>query len=275
MKEIINPFEVKSTAEAYSLADQVYELSSQRTIELTLTATDKDQLKVIDLGAGTGISALKLLEAGIKNLYLVEPSSVMLDRAKIRIQNQANYVQSSAEKMLEHFMGADVDMIYALNVFHLLPNLSQALANIACILKPNGKFVFNLSAPTYTTNNFTSQDKELIAANCNFYTELNKEFPNEILAYTAKLLNAILDGNYNETYTVEKIAQIFSSVAFVLEDAYEIDITVPSEYQKNIWYMMARSFSNDDELIQKIINKVYLPENISIKQGIFKLSNAL
>lgn len=228
---------------------------------------------VLDIGAGTGISAELLLKAGVTNLSLIEPSTAMLEQAVTRLGGQVQYHQLYAEE-LNHEFNANVDLAYALNTFHLFADLSRFLANIACALKPGGVFVFNISSPTYSFNHLDHNELEAIKANKIFYEKLNQIANNEVLLYTIELLNKILAHDLTGVFTEESIEQIFASVGMRLEANKEVIIKMNANYQRNIWSMMAQSFVEDSAKITTIIDSIKLPEELEIRQALFKFVNA-
>jgi ubiquinone/menaquinone biosynthesis C-methylase UbiE len=271
-----NPFEDEQTSIEYSKADPVYETSARAAVEFVnpLEHGGAEGI-VLDIGAGTGVSSEMILKAGVKNLYVIDPAEAMLKQARERLgEDKVKYLKLSAEDLLEEF-SANVDLAYALNTFHLFADMSKFLAAIACTLKPNGVFVFNISAPTFGFTTMTEDERLTLEANKQFYTKLNEKVTseNEIIRYTIALIDQILGNNFDNIYTKEKIEMIFSAVGMSLASYKEILIKVSPDYQQNIWSMIARSFISDEATIQNIINSVTLPKEVNIRQAIFKLIN--
>lgn len=270
-----NPFEDEQTSIEYSKADPVYETSARAAIDFVnpLDHNGSEGI-VLDIGAGTGVSSEMILDAGVKNLYVIDPSEAMLKQARERLgDDQITYLKLSAEDLLNEF-NANVDLAYALNTFHLFGEMSKFLAAIACTLKPNGVFVFNISAPTFGFTNMTEGERLTLEANKQFYTKLNENSKSDIIGYTIALIDQILENNFDNIYTKEKIEMIFSAVGMSLTSYKEILINVSPDYQQNIWSMIARSFVSDEKQIENIIDSVKLPKEINIRQAIFKLVNS-
>jgi ubiquinone/menaquinone biosynthesis C-methylase UbiE len=268
-----NPFNEGKTSQAYSRIDPIYEQSAIEAINFV------DPLKhngaeglVIDIGAGTGVSSEVILKTGVKNLVLVEPSEAMLEQAIKRLADKAEYCKLHAEDLNDKF-NSNVDLAYALNTFHLFTDLSKFLASIACALKPGGCFVFNISTPTYGFEKLSKEEIATIKANKDFYTKLNESAPNEILIYTIALLDKIIDCDFTEVFTKDSVEQIFASVGMRLEDSTEVIIKMQADYQRNIWSMMAQSFVSDQKQIDDLVKSIELPEELHIRQAIFKLVN--
>lgn len=268
-----NPFETKEASEEYSKVDPVYQISAQKVIEFVNPLDHNGATGVVlDIGAGTGVSSEIILNTGVENLYLVEPSSPMLEQANKRLGDKVSYVQLNAEDLNKVFIG-DVDIAYALNTFHLFADMSKFLANIACALKPGGIFVFNISVPTYGFDALNAEERRAIEANREFYSKLNEKIHSEIVTATIELIDKILNFQFDRVYTKEKIEMVFSSVNLNLVDYKEIFITVASNYQRDIWRMIGKSFISDLAVLEELINSIELPKELQIRQAIFKLVN--
>ncbi|MEY3370210.1 MAG: hypothetical protein RLZZ361_880 [Cyanobacteriota bacterium] len=268
-----NPFVNPEVSSTYHSVDPVYEMSANSVLDFVSPTEFPSNIKIMDIGAGTGIASEKIINTGIGQLTLLEPSSTMLEQAKHKLSNKANYIESSIENLniaeYEPF-----DLIYALNCFHLFQDLSKAVANIACLLKPSAIFVFNISSPTYSFDTMTNSERFIIKANYSFYQQLNLIAPNSIIMHTIELLEKILEGNSEITFTKEKICALFEAVDLDLEDYKEVVIKLDNQYQKNIWRMMGSAFTQDMQAIEKIIDSISLPEEVEIRQAIFKFSNS-
>jgi len=268
-----NPFTNQNTSNAYQSVDPIYEMSANFVLDFVNPKDFAVNARIMDIGAGTGVASEKIISTGVGKLTLLEPSSAMIEQAKNKLGNQADYIESSIENInvVDH---EPFDLVYALNCFHLFQDLSKALANIACLLKPSAIFVFNISSPTYSFDTMTSAERFIIQANYNFYKELNKLVPSPIVTHTAELLEKILKGNSEITFTKNKIKAIFEAVDLDLDDYKEVIIKIDNQYQKNIWRMIGTAFSPDAQAIETIISSISLPQEVEIRQAIFKFSNS-
>lgn len=267
-----NPFNNEDASEKYSKTDEIYLLSAKKATEFVNPAKENLDAVVADIGAGTGIGSEELIKLGVKDLTLIEPSAAMLEQAKARIGDRAEYIESKIEDVLDK-TGKVFDYAYALNCFHLFEDLSKALANIACIIKDGGYFIFNISAPTYGFDEITPEEILVIEKNLEFYTKLSEKVDNPILTTTKELLQKTLDQNYDQVFTKKKVCDLFQAINFdVIEDS-EALIKISSDYQVNIWSMMSSAFTQDQNLISEILNSIELPEEIVIRQAIFKMKN--
>ena len=94
------------------------------------------------------------------------------------------------------------------------------------------------------------------------------------MSYTTKLLDKILEQDHSEVFTRDSIEQIFASVGMQLEASTEVVIKMEPEYQRNIWSMMAQSFLNKQNRINELVQSIALPDELHIRQAIFKLVNS-
>lgn len=113
-------------------------------------AHSKPNLRVLELGAGTGTSTSANLEhlthedgcIRYSSYTFAASQSGMLAAAKERFREQPNmqYVALDIGRDLaeQNFEGRQFDLIIASNVLHTTPNLSRTLANVRGLLHPGG-----------------------------------------------------------------------------------------------------------------------------------------
>ena len=119
----------------------------------------KNNQVVVDFGAGTGVSALRMLKklkADFK-LILVDNSAAWLGKAhEILSQNpkvQFYLLEKNNERYatLAETIGLQVaDHVTCANTIHLIPNVKEALEGINLAMKPKGTFTFqsgNIARP--------------------------------------------------------------------------------------------------------------------------------
>ncbi len=267
-----NPFESENASGKYSSTDEIYLLSAIEAIKLVNPVSENPEASILDIGAGTGIGSEELIKEGAKNITVLEPSSSMMAQAKERLGDKANYIEAKIEDVLE-LEDMVFDMAYALNCFHLFQDLSKSLANIACVIKNDGYFVFNISAPTYGFDELSEEELVIIQKNLEFYTKLSEKVQSPIIENTKDLLEKTLARNYEQIFDKQKITDLFKAINFDLCDYKESLIKISSDYQVNIWSMMASAFSQDQKMINEIIESIELSRQITIRQAIFKMQN--
>jgi ubiquinone/menaquinone biosynthesis C-methylase UbiE len=113
---------------------------------ITQTSTSTGQT-IIDVGCGTGISTLPLVQtigpAG--SIYAIDLSEAMLERAKYRLKDykdQITLIACDASSMSEH-IDDKVDRILLTASIFLIPDADQILINCFEMIKPGGILGFN------------------------------------------------------------------------------------------------------------------------------------
>ncbi len=108
---------------------------------------------VVDFGAGTGTSSIRILEklkTRVK-LWLVDNSPAWLGKAYEFLKSYPNVNFFVLEKrnnnkcatLSETIGNKSVNHVISANTVHLIPNLKETFKGIADALKPNGTFIFN------------------------------------------------------------------------------------------------------------------------------------
>lgn len=118
-------------------------ISDMPAYEYTLGRTRsylKDSDHALELGAGTGSTAIKLADA-VKHLTVTDISGEMLEIGKERAAeagvHNVNFVRAVAENAPE----GPFDVVMAHNLLHLVDNLENDLADIAWRVKSGGLFI--------------------------------------------------------------------------------------------------------------------------------------
>ncbi len=270
--EANNPFETQSTSNAYDAVDKVYRKSALGVVGIYNPSSKDEDAYVVDLGAGTGISSEVLISTGLKNFCVVEPSAAMIEHAKNRLGDKATYIQATAEEMYQAF-NKDVDLVYALNCIHLFPDLAKSFAGIAATLKRGGKFIFNITAPSFSFGEISDIEKEIYQANIDFYKSLNKLSSNTILEKTVELLEENLAGHDAQMFNKDTLSEFLKALNFKVLDSQTLEIEASIDYQKNIWRMMAMSFVDDEAKVEALIDLTKVPGKMLVKQAVFVAEN--
>ncbi|MCF6353162.1 MAG: class I SAM-dependent methyltransferase [Cyclobacteriaceae bacterium] len=99
--------------------------------------------QVIGVGEGTGIN-FQFYPDNV-NVYSVEPSKPMLDKAKIKAKGKSNikfyHYGINDEELEAHFKEESMDAIICTLVLCTIPDPIKALQNFKKWLKPNGKLI--------------------------------------------------------------------------------------------------------------------------------------
>lgn len=116
---------------------EAYEYTLERTRSY-LGADDN----VLELGAGTGSTAL-LLAPSVRRYVAsdLSPKMTEIGRSKATDQGVTNVEFIAADVSDPQLAGASYDTVLALNLLHLLPNLTEDLKHIHQMIKPGGLFI--------------------------------------------------------------------------------------------------------------------------------------
>jgi SAM-dependent methyltransferase len=99
--------------------------------------------RVLDLGAGTGLAARALLDAGAEEVIALEPETdevVGLGVLAPRVPDQPIHPVAGLGDQLP-LPDASIDLVYCRQVLHHLPDLGPSLRECARVLRPGGRFV--------------------------------------------------------------------------------------------------------------------------------------
>ncbi|MEM9582863.1 MAG: class I SAM-dependent methyltransferase [Pseudomonadota bacterium] len=110
----------------------------------------KPEDHVLELGCGTGSTALQLA-SGVAQFTATDlsPGMIEIAREKCATEGVGNIDFSVASVMDHPFDGETYDAVLAHNLLHLVPEVDQALARIACLTKSGGVFISKtVCAPT-------------------------------------------------------------------------------------------------------------------------------
>jgi SAM-dependent methyltransferase len=111
----------------------------------------KEDDTIVDYGAGTGTSAIRILEKlGVKiKLWLVDNSPAWLGKAYESLKPNPNtkfFVlgkNNNFATLAETIGNNSVDHVFSANTVHLIPNLKETFKGILDAIRPNGLFIFN------------------------------------------------------------------------------------------------------------------------------------
>ena len=127
---------------AYSELVQAWPLFSDMADRLVEMVESPLMESVLDLGAGTGLLARRLLDVYPNaEVSLVEPSEAMLSLAERDLGPKVDYIQATAEGPLPEDLL--VSSVLSSACMHMVP-LDLAMEQAARVLRPGGVFAFNL-----------------------------------------------------------------------------------------------------------------------------------
>ncbi len=138
----LDPF----NAQMYDAYAQKYPLYRETGKKLVEVADIQQGMTVVDLACGTGIVTAHILAKinSIGTVIGIDGSPAMLDIARRKFSNSTvRFLQSSAENLHAVLPAASVDIVVCNSAFWQM-RVQETLDGISSILKPGGKFVFNL-----------------------------------------------------------------------------------------------------------------------------------
>ena len=112
---------------------------NKHVVNVILGSTKKrlKNIKVADVGAGTGIFTKCLMDAGVKNVNAIEPNDEMRKNGKNFLGGDINFLSGSAEKT--GLKSKEFDLVTMASSFHW-PQTTKALEEFTRILSPKGVF---------------------------------------------------------------------------------------------------------------------------------------
>ncbi len=115
-----------------------------------IAAEVADESTVVDIGTGEGQVARYLAERG-HDVIGVDPVAAQVEVAATRrhLERERGYVRAGADRL--PIATGSVDVAVACLVFEHIDQVDEALAEVARILKPGGRFVFLLNHPLLQT----------------------------------------------------------------------------------------------------------------------------
>ena len=267
--EAYNPFTSDEASKNYSNADFLYEQSAVHTVDFLDPSKNNFDL-VIDLGAGTGVSTETLHKAGAPNLHVCEPSEAMIAQAKERLgDTDIKFLRAAAENFADHF-DHNVDVVYALNCFHLFTNLELILNQLKKALKPGGRFVFNISMPSFTFEALNTEEFVSLKANRDFYKSLSEHVGNSALVdNTVKLFNQILAGETQAMINKKGLIDAFFKLGFKFDDYNEYYIKGNAQAQKILWELVTTCLITDKQERASFLDNIKAPAKMLFRQAYF------
>ncbi len=266
--EAYNPFTSDEASKNYSNADFLYEQSAIHTVDFLDPSNPAFDL-VIDLGAGTGVSTEALYKAGAPNLHVVEPSEAMIAENKARLgETDVKFIRAAAENFGAHF-DKNVDVVYALNCFHLFTNLQLILDQLKRSVKPGGRFVFNVSMPSFTFDELSTEEFVSVKANRDFYKALDEHSQSPLIENTIKLFNKILAGDTFDMVNKKGLIDAFFQCGFKFDNYGEYFIEGDAQAQNVLWELVSTCLITDGDERKAFLENIKAPAKMLFRQAYF------
>jgi ubiquinone/menaquinone biosynthesis C-methylase UbiE len=137
----------------HAIAPQMslYQDSNRHLIDL---ATLRPGMSVVDLGSGSGLTAQAALAAVPEGLHLtlIDMRSSMIAQAKAVLGNRVQAYHVAPAEEAAASVEAKVDRVICNMAFWYFRNPERVLAQVRQMLKPNGRFIFNLIGTFFNTS---------------------------------------------------------------------------------------------------------------------------
>jgi acyl transferase domain-containing protein/SAM-dependent methyltransferase len=149
----INPLEIFFQDDILTKVNALRDNAWDQTEFVAHLAHSRPNLRILELGAGTGATTSALLQNLTRPdgqvLYSTytfsDPSPGLVTAAKARFKQSSNiqYATLDIGRDLEaqDFDAKDYDLIIATNVLHATPSLADSLKNVHKLLRPNGRLL--------------------------------------------------------------------------------------------------------------------------------------
>jgi acyl transferase domain-containing protein/SAM-dependent methyltransferase len=149
----VNPLEILLTDDTLTKVNSLRDDACDRSALIRHLAHSRPNLRILELGAGTGVSTSSMLKdlvlAGGRVLFSTytfsDPSAGMVTAAKERFKDVPNMQYSTLDigrdLAEQDFQDDHYDLVIATNVIHATPNLSASLENVRKLLHPNGRLL--------------------------------------------------------------------------------------------------------------------------------------
>jgi SAM-dependent methyltransferase len=102
------------------------------------------QKRVLDVGCGTGILSDRIYRWGADDVFGVDPSARMIEKAE-SLRSRVSFTTGSAEQL--PYANSTFDVVASSLVMHYIENLALPFGEVARVLKPGGQFVFTMHHP--------------------------------------------------------------------------------------------------------------------------------
>lgn len=143
-------------------------ISDPEAYEFTLERTRsylRRQDRVLELGSGTGSTALRLAER-VDSIVATDVSTKMTEigarKAKAQGAKNIRFVTTGVEDHAKALGGETFDVVMAFNLLHLVPDIDASLCQIFRLVKPGGLFISKTICNTSRFSPFFSTMKLLL-----------------------------------------------------------------------------------------------------------------
>ncbi|EAI4429552.1 class I SAM-dependent methyltransferase [Campylobacter lari] len=177
----------------------------------------KDKV-ILDLGCGYGWHSIYALENGAKEVFTIDLSLKMLDKAKIKTnkyKNKISFYRGSCEEInkITDLQNIKFDIVISSLVFYYIKDYEKLIFNISKLLNKNISLVFSVEHLVFTANIsqdfiYKNEDIQFFPVKNYFYENKNKyNFLGEDVVKYHRILTSyispLLQNNFKITNIIE------------------------------------------------------------------------
>lgn len=216
----------KHDSHLYDLAYARFQATPEKPTSLERVIRDMDvpaHSRVLDLCCGTGASTIALQALGLEDVDFADGSPSMLAVAEMRLGRKGKVVELQNMGIFPEW---EYDLVTVRQAFaYVQPrDLDKVAQNIARILKPTGRFVFNgfaqMAAGTMKSRDFEFEQDNVIVR-----TREDNQITDEAVLHTQRSeivdfntgrWDAILDVNHFHQHAPARLREAFANVGLSL-----------------------------------------------------------
>lgn len=206
-------------------------------------------MAILDLACGQGRHTLELARRGFKNIYGLDRSHYLINRAKQISHNEglvANFKEGDARKLPYSTDSFDIVMILgnSFGYFESIDDDIKILKEVFRVLKPHGRFLIDVADGSYLKENYNPRSWEWIDKNHFVCRERSLASDNERLISREVISNikkgVIVDQFYAERlYSHESLTEILQNTGYKKIRIHQ-DYTTDSERNQDLGMMERR-----------------------------------
>jgi SAM-dependent methyltransferase len=146
MNEALGSYEHMVAKYAAQVDTKAIHIYYERPHTWSLLPTVLTDLKVLDLGCGSGWYAEQLHLAGA-DVTALDASASMVELTRQRLNGHGRVLCADLEQPMSYFNDAEFDLVVAPLVIHYVYDWQKLFTDIARILKTGGQFIFSTHHP--------------------------------------------------------------------------------------------------------------------------------
>jgi len=183
-----------SSAETYSIESEKISFYQITNRELITAGRIQPGMSIVDLACGAGLTTRTILAliGDECKIYAVDLAEEMLRQAKRVITSSAvRFIHASADDFARH-IPEGIDRVFCNAAFWHFPDANAVLKDIRTVLKPDGRFLFNIPDQEF---DFGDGKRSEMARVVNACLKQSRTSRNDVLRYSGETIQALSDEN--------------------------------------------------------------------------------